>query len=1709
MQVTIVEPHTKESVIEDDRKFLGQAVPQEDPIAEKRVEEPSISPVGVTKIRKKRQSELAQILAAQPVINNTERDISLTRRKSISIPDPPTKRIESPKPKPSPPKKKRDNSDIPAEDVSPTTVVTEMKEAAGDVMDLPIEQPIEKIQESAMEKEETEAPNKIIAKGKVRANKKSKQREKSNLEEEKPSPELDDKSTPIVTDPLPEIAKEPEVQEEPKNPTPKPKKKRRSELTQIIADQLLESFKEVDESQKDNLKILHDLSWADETMEIASRLKQSPIPRRQVTKKKPQLVENPRKSPAVLVKSALASPNNNTSQQRRTMTTSDGGGEGREEVTQEQKPQEEEQHIKVTSISETIPDTKAISHDIRSRELNVSLALTSTLEPEKPPTLPISEKDVLISPNQTSSLFNTPVTGVLKLTPKPQPVATGKSISSTSSSHEDVSLFWPKQSQEKEANTEKHLNWITKASELVSTGVKSGNVSDESSTNKAAKSAAVPLTTFVLKPSRLQAIASPPLVDSFDQLRNCDRSSNSSTFCSPVVSPIGEPKMSLLNALTFPTPIRPANGGPPLKSPPPINLLQFRDGPREVDESDGDLEDNVSVHSSDSMESSMTSMTKSKAPRKRRKRSLLTKKKVRGQGAVKANKENGPTVEKFHCEICNKTFEKADRLAKHKITLTHISRLSELEFLNSQNAKTETVPEVKVTLPDSIPTAAPQSPEPQLVAAVGTGAAVAPTPLLVPNHHRSPLTPGLHNNQSTLHNVHLEPISSPEQPQQSYLMSSGLPSGGARTENSFGAALAHQPKRPTMSVSGLSQEEKLFYECCNMLKGSDRVGTQSENNSLTPRSNEAVSTWYSKTSTAFAIRSPTGNNYRQRSPKYAFSKLDLNQFSDISSDSDNTYPSRARPLVNGSSGAQAVAASFQNVIVGGREPVAVAPGPQIMAASNCNPVGNMAAGGGIVSPLRQNDATAAAGYSDSDMGDSFPSAPGASDNESYVRTILDRSINNNGTTTTTYAGRGGEWTANVLEGAGYRRGEDVAFVDNSAGGKVKTKAAMKGFDNFRVSIPTDGLDMNQALLSGGIVHHNPHLDSKLASLADIALRSSTLPLIETAISALHQDQVVVEDEQEEASKETEELESDDDEEEKGVRKSPSKRPVKNGRRVQQTRTDKNSVGNRLGFKAKKRKGADVNAAELGKASAEGCSKNGLDVYDFEDSQGSVEAPILPMKKCGKVVAVASEGTVSSVPLKPPAETVSIEKPKPARGRPTLKKATKSPVAVSHPKPSPLIDPEVLEPSSQNSSDSFSDRDDFNYNSPVVEEDSDISSQESPVKIPSTPPLKSVQAAGKKVPKKPLDNVQKKCLIMGRIFKNAQKNHKPEPTKASVQSSSSSVSVPEEGVKKEAPKVELDQLFDSLKGAASKSSSKRGIEFDRKNASQDVSVKSKESNSTVVKTGGPKRGELKVASILKRVEKKSRATNEDSDEDKETKKLIEDLVNDDLAVGQRKSKRKCIQQVNFVETWSSDEYEEFHSTKDIIAMIEANEKKAGPGRKKKLPSATVEEPIKMPVEKKAGKIQNRRKTIGFKETDEDLGRGKKDMSGRYSPIRSFGGSKSSAMQKEAAVVVVTGGAAKGESAKQVGRQKRVSSEKLYYWSSSSSAEEGDGAAKSAKGLNGKVKGAGGKAAVATGDEDEDNDSAMEQHGWIVGGSHKKLVTLLAHAKGKKSDVLPKK
>ncbi|XP_055621657.1 uncharacterized protein LOC129765399 [Toxorhynchites rutilus septentrionalis] len=111
-----------------------------------------------------------------------------------------------------------------------------------------------------------------------------------------------------------------------------------------------------------------------------------------------------------------------------------------------------------------------------------------------------------------------------------------------------------------------------------------------------------------------------------------------------------------------------------------------------------------------------------------------------------------------------------------------------------------------------------------------------------------------------------------------------------------------------------------------------------------------------------------------------------------------------------------------------------------------------------------------------------------------------------------------------------------------------------------------------------------------------------------------------------------------------------------------------------------------------------------------------------------------------------------------------------------------------------------------------------------------------------------------------------------------------------------------------------------------------------------------------------------------------------------------------------------------------------------------------------------------------------------------------------------------------------RRKRNAAETLYFWSSSSEedyieddyVEVSNNKSKKKKGAGAKQKQTVGRppksqqkqqhqkkaaadiVANEAGDDTSSSSEHMQQHGWIVGDSHKKLVTLLAHAKGKQDN-----
>ncbi|XP_063709060.1 LOW QUALITY PROTEIN: titin homolog [Culicoides brevitarsis] len=968
----------------------------------------------------------------------------------------------------------------------------------------------------------------------------------------------------------------------------------------------------------------------------------------------------------------------------------------------------------------------------------------------------------------------------------------------------------------------------------------------------------------------------------------------------------------------------------------------------------------------------------SRIPRKRKyRKSVLYKKRK----AVR--KESTETNEEFNCNICKKTFKKADGLSKHKTTLSHIAKLSEIEYLMAQKEKEnaelekpvhrELTPEPKQSVKDMLLNERPESP---IISKPNTPDILIPgySPTSSPMRRisRSPM-------RSILSPGGIEPISSPEHIEPNYDRQNSL-----------------IRKAPDNSRVQLNSEERLFYEVCSMLKSTKSSKSASHFSSVV-KGNESN---FANTQhhIGYSVKSPP--THSRSSPKAAFPKSDINQFSDISSDSN---PNAFRRQGRSSKGK-----TFANYVSQNHLDSA--------AMENKNAI------------MREEFYD-----SFSDMGDSFQSSHNDSDNEiipskkHFGSTLLDKRPSNNQKFID--SDKESPISSPNLETKGanavYASSlHSTASSRNSNISKIKTKAAMKGFDNFKVSIPTTGLDMD-----------NVKKGDPIPNTLNLKINSS-----------------------------------------KKAKKSKEKPPAK-----------------RM-FKTKAQKPKTVKSTQNNKNSsvADSTSK---DIYAFDDSQDSADKPL--------------KDTFRAKPPKASSKPAS-----------EIDKITDTPV-----KPSTIVQNEE----SQQSSTSFSDRDDFVYgdNNP----DSSVSSSES-----SSDSFTSINTKTKE-PKKPDPaNLQKKSLMMAKIF-SKKKDNGPKPK------------VPEAKNTSAKPKIDRDKLFDILKAEnerkqeAKKISDGKSLSFDTKNDKRSLSPDSKKSH--------------EIANI--------------EAEWGMSMKQIEELI----GVGNRKPKRRCAtnRPKNLVETWSSDEYEEFHTTKDIIALIEDAEKKAqrkirssSKNNEPATPTANAFEPVanetkevsfdKLPepnkkkvtimamsedegkASEKAKKSAPKKKvTIAKPDKSETKpkSRGRKKQTTSNKPknvaydsdsdfehhlkpsvkktatikqrrttiaappppsdsesddsIKTLPAKVWNAKNKEKLKVIQK--SKEAEDTKPIGRRKRVASEMLYYWSSSSSDDDEFG----------KIS-----APVKNPDEDDslDSDDHQQQHGWIVGDSHKKLVTLLAHAKAKKVD-----
>lgn len=699
---------------------------------------------------------------------------------------------------------------------------------------------------------------------------------------------------------------------------------------------------------------------------------------------------------------------------------------------------------------------------------------------------------------------------------------------------------------------------------------------------------------------------------------------------------------------------------------------------------------------------------------------------------------------------------------------------------------------------------------------------------------------------------------------------------------------------------------------------------------------------------------------------------------------------------------------------------------------------------------------------------------------------------------------------------------------SSSFSRPRTKAALKGYENLKVSIPTSGLDIQHAL------DRSPNSNGcKLAALADIALGNDVpFDLIEPQTSTNEKTSTTI-------------IAKCSQKSAKGTNAKPSTLFMVSSDSTKlhsielktksfeasfhvspRTRKRAQSIGKKTGYKDRKKRCRSMNKTKLSPKIVD--TSKPKDVYDFEESHDSVENEIIPMTHTRP-----SKADPHSTPIETSSASKANEMPK-------------------------------KQCDDQEDESSYSDRDDYyNFNSVSG---SGTEDQENPVEEDEYSDLETAQTSKST---KSANNSQNKSLIMGRIFKNAKKNVETSPVEYNKEKPAAVKSM---------PKNDLDEIFDNLKNKSAVKEKQSATNDERTKTLKIEEVKTEQKTDNLV--------DDQLESLDSHSQRKSRKSREVANLEAEWGMSVEQIKGI-IGVGMRKAQRRCTanRQNKLVETWSSDEYEEFHSTKDIIALIQeaemkaqrskarsqkqnaearasaekqeniemaVKEKSAKPtsdpkkdktkegGRRVKIETATTSEKnAKKEEEKeeaiqeqkhvefvrsskakitsseilqseddsdfdehwnkkaKRAKIRNRRRTITSR--DDLVEKKSKVKSKEKSAKKSMPKNKHQAQQQpqqqisekkskpikegENSFSTSKSSSKTTRDGKPMPRRKRIASEMLYYWSSSSDEEFG-------------------RIEADSENEDEDNsENHLEQHGWIVGDSHKKLVTLLAHAKHK--------
>lgn len=373
-----------------------------------------------------------------------------------------------------------------------------------------------------------------------------------------------------------------------------------------------------------------------------------------------------------------------------------------------------------------------------------------------------------------------------------------------------------------------------------------------------------------------------------------------------------------------------------------------------------------------------------------------------------------------------------------------------------------------------------------------------------------------------------------------------------------------------------------------------------------------------------------------------------------------------------------------------------------------------------------------------------------------------------------------------------------------------------------------------------------------------------------------------------------------------------------------------------------------------------------------------------------------------------------------------------------------------------------------------------------VSVSSTSTLSNVSEKKQKMNK---NITKKKCMIMGRIFKNALKSKVdddireiPEVTNEKlVNDYVLSCPLPE------TPKVtmtqeEMDKLFNNLLEGKSVGGKQENNDTEAKNTKSEQNRTSNKHKHQMQKCAKPKKRQRINSestddefSLGKPAKKR---TYKKSDRKTDNSINLEQELKECIGVASRKSQRKCTsgKQNVLVEFWSSDE----SATEAVLEVKPISEEKSSKPQEPIIKEIVQEETVVIPSmvdeipEKEEEQQQQQQKVVS--EAPKTQKKQKKALP-KTKPTKT--------KTKEVEKLKVTAPVAETLAAN---RRKRTSVNTLYYWSSSSEDEFQDLI---------EVK--------SIRDEFHDDEDRPMQHGWIVGDSPKKLVTMLAQAKGKKTDL----